>query len=80
MVPKALDEAPIQEAFAIANTAALTPEDLEQQERRHDFIRLQRGLQAKAFEDRRAEGEQAKAMTVARNLLPMLDNAAIIED
>lgn len=85
LVPKALDEAPIREAFAIANTAALTPEELEQQERRHDFIRLQRGAQKKAFDEGqalgiakgRAEGEQAKAITVARNLLTILDDAAI---
>ena len=93
IVPKVLDEAPIQEAFVIANTAALSPEELEQQERRHDFIRLQRGVQEKAFEDGqasgeargevrgerrgRAEGEHAKALAVARNLLPMLDDAAI---
>ena len=89
MVPKSLDETPIREAFAIVNTAALSPEELEQQDRRHDFIRLQRGSQAKAFEDGQAkgraegrasgqaEGEQAKALLVARNLLPMLDDAAI---
>ena len=81
MVPKALDEAPIREAFNIANTAALSPEELEQQERRHDFIRLQRGAHDKAFEDGLAAGEargkQAKALTVARNLLPILGDAAI---
>ena len=85
VVPQVLDEAPIREAFAIANTAAMSQEDLEQQERRHDFIRLQRGSQAKAFEDGQAsgraegqaEGEQAKALAVARNLLPMLEDAAI---
>ena len=77
IVPKALDEAPILEAFAIANTAAMTSEDLEQQEQRHDFIRLQRGAQAKAFEDGQAVGENAKALAVARNLLPLLDDEAI---
>ena len=93
VVPQALDEAPIREAFAIANTAAMSEKDLEQQERRHDFIRLQRGSQAKAFEDGqaageakgeargraegKAEGERAKALAVARNLLPLLDDVAI---
>ena len=77
IVPKALDEAPILEAFAIANTAAMTSEDLEQQEQRHDFIRMQRGAQAKAFEDGQAAGENAKALAVARNLLPLLDDEAI---
>jgi predicted transposase/invertase (TIGR01784 family) len=97
VVPKALEEAPIQAAFAIANTAALSAEELEAQERRHDFIRLQRGWHKKAYADGlaagnaagmaagmeagmtagKAEGEQAKALEVARNLLPLLDDAAI---
>ncbi len=77
LVPKALDEVPIREAFAIANTAALSREELEQQERRHDFIRLQRGAQAKAFEDGQAAGEAKVILAVARNLLPMLDDEAI---
>jgi len=73
VVPHILDEAPIREAFAIANTATLSREELEQQERRHDFIRLQRGSQLKAYED----GQKAKQLEVARNLSPMLDDAAI---
>ncbi|MFZ4698867.1 MAG: hypothetical protein ACOYMG_02345 [Candidatus Methylumidiphilus sp.] len=73
MVPQVLDEAPIREVFAIANTATLSREELEQQERRHDFIRLQRGSQLKAYED----GQKAKQLEVAKNLLPMLDDAAI---
>ena len=81
LVPQALDEPPIREAFAIANTAAMTPEELAQQERRHDFIRLQRGAQAKAFEDGQALGEARgraeQAQAVARNLLALLDDAAI---
>jgi predicted transposase/invertase (TIGR01784 family) len=77
VVPHALDEAPIREAFAIANTAGLTPEELEAQERRHDFIRLQRGARAKAFEEGQAEGRAEERLAVARNLLAMLDDAAI---
>jgi len=77
LVPRALDETPIREAFAIANTAALSPEELEQQERRHDFIRLQRGAQDKAFEDGLAAGEAKGALAVAGKLLPLLDDAAI---
>ena len=89
LVPRALDEAPIRGAFAIANTAALSQEELEQQERRHDFIRLQRGAQRKAHEDGwtkglaegraegRAVGEARGRLEVARNLLPLLDDAAI---
>jgi predicted transposase/invertase (TIGR01784 family) len=81
MVPKSLDEAPIREAFGIANCAGLSPEELDAQERRHDFILLQRGAIEKAQKDGwkegRAEGKHAKALEVARNLLPLLDNAAI---
>ncbi|TAN50399.1 MAG: hypothetical protein EPN21_09045 [Methylococcaceae bacterium] len=76
-----LDEAPIREAFAIVNTAAMTVEELEAQERRHDFIRLQRGAQEKAHEDGwregRKEGEIEARQDVARNLLSVLDDAAI---
>jgi hypothetical protein len=77
LVPQALDEPPIRAAFAIANTAAMSPEDIDQQERRHDFIRLQRGAQAKAFEDGQASGRAEQAQAVARNLLTLLDDAAI---
>jgi predicted transposase/invertase (TIGR01784 family) len=73
MVPKALDVEPIREAFAIASRAGLTAEELEQQERRHDFIILQRNFQQKAYED----GERANSLAVARKLLPLLDDAAI---
>jgi len=91
VVPKALDEAPWQAAFAIANTAGLSEEELDAQERRHDFIRLQRGALEKAYEDglnegeargrakAMAEGEHAKALAVARRLLPLLGDAAIAE-
>ncbi|MBF0321593.1 MAG: Rpn family recombination-promoting nuclease/putative transposase [Magnetococcales bacterium] len=43
-VPKTLaDEPAIQKAFAIANKAALSPEELEDQEKREIFIQDQRG-------------------------------------
>ena len=94
LVPKALaGDTQIQAAFAIANTAGLSEEELDKQERRHDFIRLQRGWQKKAYrdgreeglaegreegrEEGRVEGGQAKALAVACHLLPLLDDAAI---
>ncbi|HIJ83698.1 MAG: hypothetical protein HW380_1837 [Magnetococcales bacterium] len=53
-IPKALaDEPAILKAFAIANKAALTPEELEDQERRELFIQDQRG--ALIFAEQRGE-------------------------
>jgi hypothetical protein len=72
-VPQVLDEATDSGSLCHRQHATLSREELEQQERRHDFIRLQRGSQIKAYED----GQKAKQLEVARNLLPMLDNAAI---
>jgi predicted transposase/invertase (TIGR01784 family) len=93
VIPKTLEDAPLRAAFAIANTAGLSPEELDAQERRHDFIRLQRGAQQKAFEDGVAQGVaqgEAKGRTeglaegqwegrlaVARQLLPLMDDATI---
>lgn len=85
MIPKALDESPIREAFAIVNTAAMTLEELKAQERRHDFIRLQRGALEKAQEDGleqglaqgQAEGRAGERLAIAHNLLSILDDAAI---
>ena len=57
LIPKGLgEEPPIGAAFAIANTAGLTEAELEAQEKRHDFIRLQRGWRKKAYSEGRAEG------------------------
>jgi predicted transposase/invertase (TIGR01784 family) len=90
LAPQTLDaEEPIRAAVAIANTAALSMEELEAQEKRHDFIRLQRGWRKKAYsegrqeglqeglQDGRHKGERAKALVVAKNLLPLLDDGAI---
>ena len=43
-------EAAIEQAFEIVNTASLSAEELELQEKRYDFIRLQRGAVAKALQ------------------------------
>jgi predicted transposase/invertase (TIGR01784 family) len=43
-IPKTLQaEPPIGKAFEIVNYAAMTPDEIEAQERRHDFIRQQKG-------------------------------------
>ncbi|SJM93543.1 Rpn family recombination-promoting nuclease/putative transposase [Crenothrix polyspora] len=85
-IPDALMvEASINEAFDIANEAGLTKAELEAQEKRHDFIRLQRGSIEKALHDGllkgrtegRVEGATEKALEIARNLLDVLDDATI---
>ena len=56
-VPASLsDEPAIQHAFAIANKAGLSPEELDDQERREIFIQDQRGARTKALAEGRAEG------------------------
>jgi predicted transposase/invertase (TIGR01784 family) len=76
-------ESPINEAFGIANKAGLTEAELEAQEKRHDFIRLQRGSIEKALHDGevkgKAEGAKVKALEIARNLLDVLDDATIAQ-
>ncbi len=77
----------INEAFSIANKAGLTEEELEAQEKRHDFIRLQRGSIEKALLDGKAEGKaegkvegaKDKALEIARNLLDILDDTTIAQ-
>ncbi|MBU1654783.1 MAG: transposase, partial [Gammaproteobacteria bacterium] len=83
----------IHAAFDQINEAAMTREELEIQHKRHDFIILQRGAlelaEAKGKEAGRAEGraegevigeargEHRAKLAIARNLLPVLDDAAI---
>ncbi len=57
-VPATLsNEAAICHAFEIANKAGLSPEELDDQERREMFIQDQRGVRTKALAEGRAEGE-----------------------
>jgi predicted transposase/invertase (TIGR01784 family) len=85
----------INEAFGIANKAGLTEAELEAQEKRHDFIRLQRGSIEKALHDGqargraeglaeglaegKAQGANDKALAIARNLLDVLDDETIAQ-
>jgi predicted transposase/invertase (TIGR01784 family) len=74
-------EAHIQHAFDIANLAGLSEIEREAQEKRFDFIRLQKGSVEKARLDGKAEGlaegERRKALAIAGNLLDILDDATI---
>ncbi len=56
MIPKGLDELPINKAFQIANVAGLSEEELEIQHKRRDFIWMQRGALEKAKKEGRQEG------------------------
>ena len=55
-IPCSFTEPPLLEAFDIANTAALSEEELEVQFKRRDFIWLQRGALDKAVKDGLAQG------------------------
>ena len=59
MVPKTLEAEPaIKKAFEIANKAGLTPEELDDQERREMFIQDQRGVAMHAERRGHQEGHQ----------------------
>lgn len=83
-VPAVMGGNPVfRQAFEIANTANLSEEELEAQDKRHDFIRLQRGALAlaekrgmekgmeKGLEKGMEEGAHRKALAVAERLLAM---------
>jgi predicted transposase/invertase (TIGR01784 family) len=72
-------------AFELGNEAALRPEELELQHKRHDFIQMQRGSLEKAHlegkqegrTEGRVEGEQTKALEIAKKLLSHMSDAEI---
>lgn len=76
-IPPSLKEPCIVDAFERINEAALTPEELELQQKRHAFIQIQRtGLElaeekgeARGRELGREEGKQEERLEIARNML-----------
>jgi predicted transposase/invertase (TIGR01784 family) len=85
-VPEVMQTVPeIRQAFEIAKQANMTPEELEDLERRMIFISDQRNAIKKALrqgleqglEQGRQEGERIAKLAIARQLLPMLDDGAI---
>jgi predicted transposase/invertase (TIGR01784 family) len=72
---------PIEKAFEIANRANLTPEELEDLEKRQRFLYDQEGSIIKAKNEGIAEGietgKQEKALEIARQLLKVLDDETI---
>jgi predicted transposase/invertase (TIGR01784 family) len=63
----------IQQAFAIANQANLSPEELDELEHQSIFIQDQRGAITRATQ----QGRQQAQLEIARRLLGMMDDAAI---
>jgi predicted transposase/invertase (TIGR01784 family) len=69
-IPETLqNDQEIQQAFTIANTASLSRSELELQEKRHDFIRLQQGSLDLARAQGKKEGLQQGREEIAKNLL-----------
>ncbi|MFO1434391.1 MAG: Rpn family recombination-promoting nuclease/putative transposase [Candidatus Competibacteraceae bacterium] len=88
VVPASLQTEPaIVEAFDIANKAGLTPEELDDQERREIFIQDQRGAimlaeqrgMQKGREEGIRTGRDEEKLRIARTLLDIMDDALIAE-
>ncbi len=90
IIPDSLAKQPhIQQAFGIANEAGMSQEQLDAQDKRHDFIRLQRGSIEKALQDGLVQGreegleqgieqgEQRRTLQIAATLLDILDDVTI---
>ncbi len=75
----------IEKAYKIANRANLSKEELELQEKREDFLFIQKSSIEKVTREGREEGEKIgeergenkKAIEIAKNLLDVLDNQTI---
>ena len=74
-VPERLNSPGLQLAFELSNEATLSEDELDLQQKRRDFIWMQRG----SFEKAHQEGEQAKAIEIATRLLPLMSNEQIAE-
>jgi predicted transposase/invertase (TIGR01784 family) len=80
VVPK-ISDPNLKQAFQIANTASLTKEELEIQDKRDEFLFIQKNSIEKAKRESHQEGieqgiEQG-ILEVAKNLLDILDNETI---
>ena len=83
-VPENMEDIPeLHRAFEIANQANLTPDELEDFERREMFIYDQQGAVALGVEqgraEGRAEGREQEKLAIARKLLTQLDDEAITQ-
>jgi predicted transposase/invertase (TIGR01784 family) len=73
-IPESLDAPEITHAFELVNESAMTPEELELQHKRHDFILLQRGSLEKAHAEGQDAGKYQKAIEVAKKLIKIMEN------
>ena len=79
-IPAIMGDIPeIQQAFAIANQANLSPDELEELEHQAIFIQDQRGAIAKATQQGRQEGRQETQREIAQRLLGMMEAEAIAQ-
>ena len=78
-IPDTLSDPCITEAFNTASEAGLSKEELDLQERRYDYIRMQKGSIALAEEKGETKGEVKMQLRIAKNLLDVLDNETIAE-
>lgn len=77
-IPEKMAEIPeMNQAFAIANKATLTREELDEQHHQSFFIHDQRGVSIKATEQGIKQGIKQNQLETARRLLPILDNDTI---
>lgn len=77
-VPETMDSIPeIHQAFDIANQARLTREELEDLDRREQFIYDQQGAIIKAVQEGIEQGKREEKLAIAQQLLSQLDNATI---
>ena len=67
----------IQQAFAIANEANLTPDELDELEHQLIFIQDQRGAITLAAKQNRAEGRVEEKRDIVRRLLALMEEAQI---
>ena len=81
-IPETMDRIPeIHQAFEIANESKLSREEVEDLDRREQFIYDQQGAIIKAVQEGREEGREEgmreKAIAIAQQLLARLDNVTI---
>ncbi len=73
------DVAEIQQAFAIANRANLSEEELDELEHQSIFIQDQRGAITKATKQGIQQGRQEVQWEIARRLLGVMEDGAIAQ-
>jgi len=77
VIPATIEDPNLREAFSIANTAALTKEELEIQDKREEFLFMQKSSIEKATREGKAEGRDEMSIEIAKKLLDILDDKII---